>query len=534
MAKYISIGSKFKPFSYQELIAPVLMAQEQHNALEEQYGSLSSQSDTLENLLNKETEAGAYNMYKRYSDSLASSAEALTKEGLTPGSRKSLIDLKSRYAKEITPIQNAYNRRDQLSKEQRELRGKDSSMIFNQDMSQTSVDEFIKNPSLQYQGYSGNQLTQQAGQAAQALSKAIRNDPRKWNTILRGQYFETRQQKGYTTEEIIASAASDPRAPQELRDIIDQVYRGSGIEEWKNQDASMQAYNSIARGLYQSIGDVKYDMVANQDYAAALRAKAVTQESSAQPRLHFTPIARTTIDGKTDTQKNAEDIGFVQKIMSDPNLRNKKESSNIPIMTSMFTSTGSSMPYATNSNAKRMAELESKYRTKDPNKIIQELQRETEGAAIRDFQYGMNLTDNSLMAQQLQRNLLTQARNGKAPMYEYDDNSKGDRVDASEIQNITSQGNLIYDPKAGILFKTMDKDGEPKSYLLDLEVLDDPNRTLRKTMREVDKALESKEYTYANANIEMLMMQLDAKFNTQAKVQSNTDAKLDFPGYSLK
>ena len=52
-ANNIIIGSKFKPFSYEELLKPVMMAQEAHTAMEDEYSALSSQAEIWKNMANK-------------------------------------------------------------------------------------------------------------------------------------------------------------------------------------------------------------------------------------------------------------------------------------------------------------------------------------------------------------------------------------------------------------------------------------------------------------------------------------------------
>jgi len=47
---------------------------------------------------------------------LENKASILAKEGLTPASRKGILDLNSRYSSEITPIENAWKAREDQRK----------------------------------------------------------------------------------------------------------------------------------------------------------------------------------------------------------------------------------------------------------------------------------------------------------------------------------------------------------------------------------------------------------------------------------
>ena len=56
-------------------------------------------------------------MYKTYADDLETRAGMLAKEGLTPASRKSMLDMKTRYSSEITPIEQAYTTRQKQAEQ---------------------------------------------------------------------------------------------------------------------------------------------------------------------------------------------------------------------------------------------------------------------------------------------------------------------------------------------------------------------------------------------------------------------------------
>ena len=71
MANYsITVNSKFKPFSYQELLAPVLLATQAHQDVEEKYGELEAKANMYEKIANANPESKAASMYKKFSDDL--------------------------------------------------------------------------------------------------------------------------------------------------------------------------------------------------------------------------------------------------------------------------------------------------------------------------------------------------------------------------------------------------------------------------------------------------------------------------------
>lgn len=264
---YVTIGSKFRPFSYDELVRPLQEATVAHQALETEYADLDTKASVWENIANEQTDPKAYQMYKRYSEDLKSQADALASQGLTQASRHNLLKMKGRYSQEITPIEQAYTRRRQLADEQRKALAENPTLMYQRDASTMSLDDFIANPEIDYgASYSGALLAKQAGDMASNLAKSMRSDPRKWEHILDGQYWQTMEKSGYTPEEIILASQFNKDAPDELRSIMKQVYESSGIGSWADNSTKRRAIDYITSGLYNAIGTTKYDTLQDRDF----------------------------------------------------------------------------------------------------------------------------------------------------------------------------------------------------------------------------------------------------------------------------
>lgn len=257
MANYsLILDAKFKPFSYQEMVTPVLEATKAHQALEDMYGELSYKANIWEEMANEQTDPYAYSLYKKYADDLTARADQLMQYGLNPASRRDMLDMRSRYSKEILPIENAYNRREKLAAEQRQALLSNPTMFFQRDAATTSLDDFIRNPSLDYgASYSGALLTQQASQMAAALQNALTSRSGLKGIGLPFQYEELLQY-GYTPEDI-QLAITDPKnskAQPVLNTIIDQVMTASGMNTWASDAQKKAARAYAAEGLYSAIG----------------------------------------------------------------------------------------------------------------------------------------------------------------------------------------------------------------------------------------------------------------------------------------
>ena len=271
------VDSRFKARSFDDLIKPLAMYTQEYNALEQGINELDTKASIWENMANEQTDKNAYKMYKNYADDLRNAADQLASQGLSKMSRPALMNLKSRYSKEIVPIEQAYNTRQKQAEEQQKALLQDPTLMFSRRAATTSLDDYINNPQLAYDAYSGKLLTAQAATAAQALAKQMRDNPRKWRNILHGAYYETLMQKGFTSQDVLEAIRRSPQAKQELLKIMDDVVGSSNIANWKDPEALRRAYEYAGQGLWSGVGETQYQMVQNPDHLNALQRAQLSQ-----------------------------------------------------------------------------------------------------------------------------------------------------------------------------------------------------------------------------------------------------------------
>ena len=286
MANYsLIINSRYKPFSYQELLAPALMATQAHQDIETQYADLDTKASVWENMANEQTDPYAYKMYKRYSDDLRNAADQLAQSGLSPSSRQNMLKLRARYSQEITPIEQAYTARQKQAEQQQQALLQDPTLMLSRRASTTSLDDYIRNPQLGYESYSGKLLTAQAATAAQALAKQMRDNPRKWRDILHGAYYETLMQRGFTSQDVLEAIQRSPQAKRELLKIMDDVVGSSKIATWNDKEALQRAYEYAGQGLWSGVGETQYHMVQNPDHLNPLQRAQLAQINQQQQAI---------------------------------------------------------------------------------------------------------------------------------------------------------------------------------------------------------------------------------------------------------
>lgn len=527
-------GAKFRPFSYQEMLQPLQAYTQEYNTIQEGMGELGTKADVFDRMANEQTDPQAYAMYKQYSNDLAKQAESLAKQGLTPASRQGLIDMKRRYSSEIVPIEQAYKRRQELVDEQRKLQAQDSTLLFDRPASTLSLDELISNPALSPQSYSGALLSKQVGTAAQNLAKEVRENPRKWRTILGNQYYETIMQKGFRPEEIMQAVQNNPEASPILQGIVEDAVGSSGIKNWNDENILNRAYDYARQGLWNAVGETQYQTLSNKayDYAMQERLAAIKKgKTEGTQSKVFRAVPKTKVDGDKKTTELNDELKFIQQLRANPELVNKEEERYTPGHATQYgIVVGGGVPYKVKPNAERLQQIIKKYDMKDGSmdQLEQKLQADIRSSAVRNFIYKPDITQSDLISQVIKENARTLgAATESTGLYELDDNRKGDPIKLKNISDyFTGDNDISYDPEVGLIINAT-KDGKTKAAVIDPELIDDVDRNVSGYMKNINVLLENGYDVEAQKYIETMMNYIYGKFNTLAKRQSNTDSKLE-------
>lgn len=315
MANYsLVINSQFKPFSYQEMLAPTLMATQAHQELENQYGELATKASVWEEMANEQTDPYAYKMYKTYANDLEEQAGQLAREGLNAASRRDMLNMRARYSKEITPIEQAYTARQKQAEEQQKALLQDPTLMLSRRASTTSLDDYIRNPQLAYESYSGKLITAQAASAASALAKEMQEKPRKWRSILGNSYYETMMQKGFSSQAVLQAIQDNPNAAPQLTRIVEDAINSSGVRNWGDQATIARAIDYAKQGLWSAVGETQYQTLDNwrakmaeqeaMQIRAEKRAAARKAEELKQARLNNLAINPLNIYSSRDLSKD--------------------------------------------------------------------------------------------------------------------------------------------------------------------------------------------------------------------------------------
>lgn len=310
MANYIVSGSKFRPFSYAEMLQPVQSATVAHQELENQYGELATKASVWEEMANEQTDPYAYKMYKTYANDLEEQASQLAREGLNAASRRDMLNMRTRYSKEITPIEQAYTARQKQAEEQQKALLQDPTLMLSRRAATTSLDDYIRNPQLAYETYSGKLITAQAASAASALAKEMQEEPRKWRSILGNSYYETMMQKGFSSQAVLQAIQDNPNAAPQLTRIVEDAINSSGVRNWGDQATIARAIDYAKQGLWSAVGETQYQTLDNwrakmaEQEAMQIRADKRKAEAAQQARLNNLAINPLNIYSSRELSKD--------------------------------------------------------------------------------------------------------------------------------------------------------------------------------------------------------------------------------------
>lgn len=382
-SNFVVNAAQFTPLSFDEYYKPLAILNEQHQKLDDAYLELYTKASTVEQMANEQTDPEAYKQYKAYADDLRSAIETLNRNGLTPGSRSQMLTMARRYGDEVAPIQGAYTRRATDIEKQRELLAKDQTTRFSRKASDSSLMDYIKNPSLSYDSFSGAQITADVADKVKNLKgQILAGGVGEWSKTLGGQQFERMIRNGLTIEQV-ADIANNPGKYPIFDRLIDAAVESSGVNQWNSPDDYLYARQRAIQGLWEGIGTEKVESVENKDLDRALKYEQIlthrynrlkdasgsgsgSKKGDKPEGLHYKELSN--IVSRNELQRYdswSKDRDFVEKMQkSDKKLR-PKDVERLNSIASMYGVSGvdkdGNMNY--NSLLNRMAQLSGKRAT---------------------------------------------------------------------------------------------------------------------------------------------------------------------------
>ena len=557
MARYVITGSKFKPFSYAELIQPIQLAEVAHQAVEDQYNELSTKANVWENIANEQDSPYTYNMYKTYADDLKYQADQLATSGLTPASRQGLNNMRTRYSQQIVPIEQGYAAKVRDIEAQKQAKLKDNTLMFDREAAFTNLDDYVRNPNLSYTAYSGQTLASQTSQMARNLAKELK-EYKKGKPI--DAYTNTFLTKYNVSSDDVLYAIEHPndkRSNKALRAIMDAAVNASPIPSWGDMDTLDRAYQYAGMGLWDAIGEERVTPIENYGARLAARQAAGSSSSATVPRVPWRaiPITRTNEQIRNTTQMKS-DAEFLRELASNPSKALDVQKTYYPGVKGRGEPGSADIniapgDVATQSYMKRLSDISKKYginvnfnigdngnnSTEGLIKAAEELESRIRKSAIRSTGYALTNTNFDLGSRILAENIRSRSQraNDDTGAFEIEDGKVKSKPSKLEdvIGYINKDAQIEFDPSLGVVLRGSIQDGKTyktKSFLLDPEVIAGESinvggRIYNRYQYLIDlinESIENNDVEAATAISTRLMEDLDSYFNSIAKTQGNT------------
>lgn len=557
MARYVITGSKFKPFSYAELIQPIQLAEAAHQAVEDQYNELSTKANVWENIANEQNSPYTYNMYKTYADDLKYQADQLATSGLTPASRQGLNNMRTRYSQQIVPIEQGYAAKVRDIEAQKQAKLKDNTLMFDREAAFTNLDDYVRNPNLSYTAYSGQTLASQTSQMARNLAKELK-EYKKGKPI--DAYTNTFLTKYNVSSDDVLYAIEHPndkRSNKALRAIMDAAVNASPIPSWGDMDTLDRAYQYAGMGLWDAIGEERVTPIENYGARLAARQAAGSSSSATVPRVPWRaiPITRTNEQIRNTTQMK-NDAEFLRNLAKDPSKALEVQQTYYPGVKGRGEPGSADINIApgdvvTQSYMKRLSDISKKYginvnfnigdngnnSTEGLIKAAEELESRIRKSAIRSTGYALTNTNFDLGSRILAENIRSRSQraNDDTGAFEIEDGKVKSKPSKLEdvIGYINKDAQIEFDPSLGVVLRGSIQDGktyETKSFLLDPEVIAGESINVGGKIYNryqylidlINESIENNDIEAATAISTRLMEDLDSYFNSIAKTQGNT------------
>lgn len=327
MANYsLTINSKFQPFSLERYLRPYEIYGQAYKEQEAALAALDAQASVWDKLKQSAIDQDVYNQYKAYSDDLKNTADILATEGLSPSIRSAGKQLFARYAAEITPIEEAYKRRQ--AEADRQAASADR-YVYEYDARNKGLRSYMDNTSQVARAIDKVALAQQSAKAYSALAKEMRDikNPRanykkldSFHNILTNQYGYSSGEAAKFMEAVRNGEISTSDAA--LSAVYNSLYNSTGVGSWDNQAAKNEVSNTILDGVSQAVGTAQRQVVEN--IGAKIAAEEASRKRTAKyahdlnnpepnPNLPILPEAlRSKEDAKQAKEFNKEFQQYVR------------------------------------------------------------------------------------------------------------------------------------------------------------------------------------------------------------------------------
>ena len=199
MANYnFVIDSHFKPFSFQELVAPFLLYKDAYDKAEEKYYQMADRSNKFKYLREiLPADSRARRIYEGFANDLKSKTADFLANGLTMGTRSALTDLRGRIQGEIGMLEDAKTALEEVRRVRDARLAQDPSTKFA--VKDLNIDQFLFDQRPNLYSVSTDDLYKRGAAAGLAASQRVYSFDGSRKTM-GDYYFDFMEEHGWAPE----------------------------------------------------------------------------------------------------------------------------------------------------------------------------------------------------------------------------------------------------------------------------------------------------------------------------------------------
>lgn len=257
------INSQFRPFTYDEMVKPLVQYKEAYDKVEQDYSDLAAQTEMWKDIVNQTNSPEAYAMYKDFSDRLNAAVEDFS-HGMNLSNRGALLGMKRDYAKSIVPIAMA----NEAMKAANDFRAKAGADAIFEVTDYNSLDQFLHGKTANNRFLSREAVIKQTAAVTEAAMAEAMRDP-EFKQAMGGQYWQIVQHTGGSYKDLMEAMKlgmmDNPLAQNRFSEIRQRMLKDLGVDRF---DATGQKYlsDAVDTGMYVGLDKPTTQFQANQAF----------------------------------------------------------------------------------------------------------------------------------------------------------------------------------------------------------------------------------------------------------------------------
>lgn len=324
MGRYlVTSGSKYQPFTYDELVKPLQQATDAYNAAQDAYDTFSAETSALgQYITDNPGDSKAKKMYDDYMLKLQTLQNNLYNNGYTASTRRELADARNAFSG-MSRIGTAVKNRLERSKEYWDAKHNHPDLVMGEDPGMSGLNNYLDDElyGQNWYNYSGNAFTKEVGDDAKARADELLRDIDKRLDVVKDPrlkgYLQTIKQEGFSSKEvsdansIVDAVLSGQVAREDISNeqpagILAEVLLSHLDASGAKDKVSAPEWNRLVeygkRGLAQAVGKTTVQALSDKEWDYNKQLSLERAKAAAKAKPAETPTKKVILGSTVDVE----------------------------------------------------------------------------------------------------------------------------------------------------------------------------------------------------------------------------------------